>query len=64
MQVFATNEEEKDGEMHVIRYSLNGFDTGIPESEADIEVDESAEDDILCRPVDLDEQSVEMSAAP
>ena len=39
--------------MHVIRYSLNGFDTGVPESEASIELDEAQDDDALCRPAEV-----------
>ena len=52
-QVFATNADDDDNDMHVMRYSLNGFDTSVPESEADIEVDEAQDDDALCRPVEV-----------
>ena len=53
VQVFATGPSDADGIMHVKRYTLNGYDTAVPESEvADDFVDEEDED-AVCRPLEI-----------
>ena len=49
VQVFATGPSDEDGIMHVKRYTLNGYDTAVPESEAAEASVEEEDEDAVCR---------------